>query len=377
MKAIIKLDKGYDSFCLNDLILQLKSINLYFELVYDYAEFIKNNKDSSEQVILFYNEHQRIKNIHTLLNFLKDSGSQFSMVTDLKTNRIISFIPKKIYPTLIDIPFLSLTGYERANTFMASNLDISFEYLEKAIPPLFLTTRERLDYLKLTYNSLSYSSQDIDENLVIILNEPTKEVESYVQTLPCRKIKILENSGLQSINIAYQIFKPDKFIICEDDFIYPILTKMFYPEWLKEFGAKLDLYDMVGMSQTLSNVPSPVRFHYTEHIKYEGHLINEHLKGNLWCDQPKVITGQCLGIKGNFYTDVSKSIKATPIDTSLKNHSGKICMTTLLGYHIGRNQEMDGFKKLTDFSRYPSPKDNYEVEMDGKIIKVRPSDLWN
>lgn len=375
MKAIVKLDeRHYDRESLNDLIQIFKGLGLQFELVTDYANYLKSIENQSEYYILFQNERYRIGLLPGLMAFLKEH--QFGVVLDYNNLNIVAFVPQKIRTKkprqeMGMTPFLSAADLDSACTFSIKNLDVHYKYKE-GCPTLFLYTRERLEYLKLTYNSLYHTG--ITENLVLVLNQPTPEVEKYASTLTCRKIKILENSGYAAINIAYQIFQPEKFIVCEDDFILPISARVVYPNWVKEFGSRLGTFDLVGWSGLINNIPKPSS--WSNELHYQSYLDAEFADGRLWCYDPKVIMGQCLGIVGRYYKDVARYNGCTPVDTHLKRNTRKACMTTMMGYHIGWNQEMDGFKKLGDMSRHPAPKLSYKVEIEGREVVVRPSDLW-
>ena len=91
-----------------------------------------------------------------------------------------------------------------------------------------------------------------------------------------------------------------------------------------------------------------------------------------------MMLAQSLAVKTDFYINKAKEMKnnayACSYDTTLV--SAKKCSPSLKGYHIGWNQQMDGFLSLNQ-KQWPSPVEVCEIKSltTGEVRTIRPKDM--
>ena len=325
-----------------------------------------------EPCILFQNVFTRYDtNLMELIRFHKEH--KFSNLW-ANGDRIISFIPFFMSKKYKNTSVLEST---ENNDFYAHT---KVNYIcPKEKPTIFLYTHNRDIYLKLTLNSLNFSLIE-KIPIKILLSQPTDSVrqvaldfakdKDYVEVLETK-----ENTFFTSINILLQYFKPEKFIIAEDDFIFPYTTKNHFPNWPFQFLDRLNYFDVVAWSVFIENVHS-YSFslpRWSQEPQCMGDwemIINRESK--------TFILGQALAVRTDFYIKSAKAEKDNPYmcayDSTL--HSFKKCTPSLKGYHIGFNQEMDGFCSLRS-NRWPPPIDVCHIKSltTGEEKTIYPKDL--
>jgi hypothetical protein len=192
----------------------------------------------------------------------------------------------------------------------------------------------------------------------ILLNHATEDVKKIVTDFAKDKgyVEILEitpNSLFSAINLAIQWFRPKKFILMEDDFILPVASKTYFPNWAYQFMDRLEYFDMVGWSWSSEN--SPPFFKSSRNV--------ENCLSDWVIDYQNGygLGGHCLALNTDFYLKaVNKRMSRQPInpyyvafDGDMQEPTTKVCIPSLKGYHIGFNQQMDGYPVRTVDTNHP------------------------
>ena len=341
-KTLTEQLKSELSFC--DRIVEVENLTQW--------ERAKMKLNGSEPCLFFPNIFVRYRNISLQETLTFQKQHDFAALTatnPYSTEReTISFIPDKMHN------FKVVSGY----TFQFNN--IQFEYLPPPCdePILFLYTHNRPEYLKLTLNSLSYSIMT-PFPIKILLNDATPEVREIALSFAKNRnyveiFDIYPNSVFSAINLALQWFKPEKFILTEDDFILPVTTRTYFPNWAHQFMDRLNHFEMVGWPWTLDNGPP-----YFNMSNSRTNLMNE------WIVDYKNgynLGGHCVAINKDFWlktyrTRMSSSSGINPyyvvFDGDCQAAATKACVPALRGYHIGFNQEMDGHARRQVKENHP------------------------
>jgi len=231
---------------------------------------------------------------------------------------------------------------------------------------ILLYTHKRLDYLKLSLNSLLYSIENPDlSDITIFMSAPTPEVNSYVlkvaEQYPLLTIlRSPENVAFAAVNLYLQIRRPEKFVVFEEDYILPQHTKHVLPYWNHQFCHLLDEYDVVNFQTSLENQC----FDFFNPLPRAPRMVPFSFEHSWETDKTKDIhiIGSGFATKAKFYASFGNN---PPFYVSGDGHvfsqAKKVCVSSIHGYHIGWNQEMDGHAKIGDPSRFPEPKPIQEV----------------
>lgn len=302
--------------------------------------------DGKETVLFYRNPYIRYSNGPALLKFSKEYG--FDIVTFFK-----EFIVLR-------------DGFSCPNSkfFKTTNTVIYYYKPKIKETPIIIVGHKRFEYFKLALNSVLFSLQPGENTPILIgLSETTEEYRNYCleKSKIHRNIKVfetLDNSYLTIINLILQKEKIDNFIIIEEDYILPQHTKFLYPFWTKQYSNLLQDFDLVTQLTDLSNLPYDF-FNPLMKKEKEFNLIhhaNYFINKNLSC------IGSGMGMKTSWYQKLLKDSPDSAIgDGYIKQRSRKTVQINIQGYHIGWNQEMDGFKKLSDWSRFSQTKSEYEL----------------
>jgi len=308
---------------------------------------------SENQPIVWY-EHQNYM-IHNLC-FLKDwlvqnIDGNFPAIQDPE-NHILGFYPKGI--NWIRGKCIEVKNY----FFHAKNILKTYVLPQVESPRIILFTREREHYFRLTLNALVYSFSNLPEierpPITVVLNEPT-ESSQRIALDGIKKygskgdiLAVSGNSKLSAVCIAQIWHRPESIVLFEDDFILPKCVKNIYPNWAKQFREKLHFYDVCCWGLSMDNYPfikhPPAHYksNVTAHEKY-GH-------GELWrYNQTGFVTAQGLAVTSKRYIETCKKHGRIAIDHLLVEEAVLgICSPTMVGYHVGWNQELDGYGSTQD-----------------------------
>jgi hypothetical protein len=309
----------------------------------------------------------------SILEFQKTNG--FEVIT--LGNRLVSFTPGKTFKFENTISALNFIDLSKHSNFMASNLTTIY-VAPKENPMLFIYSHNRDTYLKLTLNSLDFSLiQKIP--IKILLNKPTDAVRQVALDFAKNKdyVEVLEaeeNAFVTATNILVQYFRPEKFILMEDDYIYPPSVREYFPNWPFQFADRLNYFDVVGWASHADNI-------------YNLYINIPRLPETQCVDDWEILTrfsktsimGQSLTLKTDHYierTKIQGSEYVCAFDGSFRN--SKRCAPSLKGYHVGFNQEMDGYPTPNQL-RWPKPIEVCHVKSltTGERKIINPKDLFN
>lgn len=255
--------------------------------------------------------------------------------------------------------------YGKKSHFAIANDCLSYYRPQSKPCPIICFGHHRLEYLKLSLNSIKFSLMEDEETPILLgMSAPNEEYKNFCFNFKKQNKNVVlyetkDNSALAMINLIIQDFKPDKFIILEEDFILPQLTKFVFPYWTKQYSYRLDHLDLVAMITDVANTP----YDFFNIFQNYNNSEIKYLHRAVWhkdCKFPSIGSG--LGLKTSSYIDILRKTKIDcPGDGTIKENSIKSCQMQLQGYHIGWNQEMDGYANLLDFSRFTDRKKVYTL----------------
>ena len=357
MQALIIRDIYDDPEAYLELLSILKGFNIYEIPSISKFDEIKNKLNPCIPCLFFNNVYIRYENILGIYkNHLKDP----SLILLEFQRQLISFLPEKCY-----LKFNRIISTD-SPVFRLKNVNISF-FKKKIDPPtIFMVAGGRVDYFNLTLNSLLHNITE-PVYIKIALNGPMPKVLDIIKNKNNKNIEVIqieENSVLSAFNILYQIFKPKKFIILEDDFIIPPTFNDYYPNWAYQFINRLDFVDTVATGPELENSP------YNWGL--ERDTFENTIEGDwdyFYSNNRKYLIGNMFSIKSDFFIYIIKKYMnlnnsnntkkyLTPTDKEVLAESRLICSPKLKGYHIGWNEKMDGLYKI---NKYQPVKEAYNA----------------
>jgi hypothetical protein len=326
----------------------------------------KLNQD--EPFLLYRNSFMRISFPHKILTWHKENPNFDFVSIKCGTERInVSYYPKEVEifrdtvitkKSLLDIP----TWPFALNTYQDQPFEVTFMRPKYTPPAIFVLAHNRSNYLKLSLNSLFYS---IDETVPVYIfingNNPStgKVARSFVDKYSnVDVIQINQNIHHSAVNIALQWSNAETFVVWEDDFILPPITKDLFPHWPYQFVHRLNHFDLVGWTPITENIPGwhsrlGNTFPRKDHVFYDWIPVSR--KEEKWresIDNPPLL-GQALAMSRSFWNKCKKRKPwFVPLDTEIHSRAKNYCIPGLRGYHIGWNQEMDGYPTPT---RPPDP----------------------
>jgi hypothetical protein len=305
----------------------------------------------------------------TIVDFQKQHGFN-SLSID---GRVISFLPSEFLKLHHNTSSFQFSSFKN---FKVENVTSSY-VLPQEKPMIFLYTHNRDMYLKLTLNSLDFSLIE-KVPIKILLNKPTDSVKMVALDFAAGKnyVEVLEskeNTFITATNVLLQWFRPEKFIIMEDDFILPYTTKSYFPNWPFQFLDRLNYFDAVGWSVFIENTHVPFwdlpRWPQEVKCMSDWEIIDPLSR--------TLMMAQALAVRTDFYVERAKKANDKYVcnfDSTL--NSPKKCTPSLRGYHIGFNQEMDGFCDLRR-PRWPDPVNVCHVTslLTGEERQIQPQKL--
>ena len=300
-----------------------------------------------EEPFLFYRDpYQRIKNPNIILNFAQKC--QFPAIYHEKE-------------------FVTLTkGFFLGNVdgiFGLNENPVHFEKPKASPPDILMVTHNRPNYLRLSLNALLYALEEPLPKIHILLSAPcvhTAEVaKEFAQKYS--NIKIYQsdtNVAVAGFNMLLQWLVPEYFMIWEDDYIIPQHTKYLLPNWNLRLVERLKWYDFAAFSTSTQNCPWDLFYLFKP-------VVNNHT-GHKWfnnIESPPII-GSSVTINAKKYVKLAAPPSYVTGDGTLVEKY-KYSISSITGYHIGFNQEVDGYKKIGDYSRFPKVEDDQVVYSDG------------
>ena len=372
-KAILLADLYTNSDAIEDFNKYALDNKIEFQRVHTYASLSQVIQQDNLNYFLFRNAFVRFKSEYLDELWRLIDKCNFSHLYGKKEQIIVSpnYIKDVFDPT--------------KNSFECST-PIHYLYKPKKAPiPIITYTHNRLDYLKLTLNSILFSIQDDDEARVhLVMSAPTPEVKSYCLDLANKKPQIVlyeaeDNVSVGATNILVQWLRMESFMIIEDDFILPHYLKNIFPYWLRQLNYRLENFNMVGLLTDTCNTP------FDFYTRPRDNKIRTDIHSYDWIfSHPDIpITGNGTAMNTKFYIESIKNKVIPPFyilpDGILFANAKNTCFMPVYGYHIGWNQEMDGFHRLSDSSRHPQPKDLQKIKCHttGETKEFKLSEIIN
>lgn len=303
---------------------------------------------------LFYPESTyRIEHPKSVLTFHRKN-------TDFGLLQTSSGIPLSINPTKV------LVKNDRPETendsliFTTSNISVERKLLPVTPPHIILIGHNREDYLRLTLNSLLFS---LAENvslvpLTLALVSPSSRVVDVAKQFKLlhphiQMLRIEDNTHMATPRFVIKYLEtcdifPESILVMEDDFILPSTAKIHYHNWPWWFALRLQHSDLVAWIPSLENCPEAVQKHINRHKLN----ITRNSDGSRWLSKTNNFNlaagGSAVAVKTETYAICTqRSAFGYPVDTELEALAANISGPTLFGYHIGWNQEQDGYGSLT------------------------------
>lgn len=303
---------------------------------------------------LFFNEStSRIENFIAVIDFHRKNPS-FGMIRDCQG------VTLSLNPSQIEVFNGEPVVKDLLKIFTASNSTGSNKLLPIKPPHILLLAHSRPLYLEFTLNSLLFSLQPNGDQvpITLVLIAPVEEVIStalkFHQKHPYLNIlQITENTHMATPLFVLQYLEnknelPETFMVYEDDFILPSSVKNSYPNWPWWFAHRLKVHDMVAWLPSLDNCPTAIKWYINQHSLQ---ITRNSIPGSRWLDSSHnnhlAMSGNAVACNTQRYRLCSKrSNFGYPVDTELTSLAANISCPTVFGYHIGWNQEQDGFVKL-------------------------------
>ena len=303
---------------------------------------------------LFFNESTaRIENFMAVLEFHRSNPS-FGLLKD-RQGIILSINPSQV-EVINGEPIVK----DLSKIFTASNATAGQKLLPVNPPHILLLAHNRSLYLELTLNSLLFSLRpNVNQvPIALVLISPTEEVIStatkFHHNYPHLNIlQITENTHMATPLFILQYLEnlnklPETFMVYEDDFILPSSAKTLYPNWPWWFAHRLKINDMVAWLPSLDNCPTAVTRYINQH---NLQISRTSIPGSRWVDSSHnyhlAMSGNAVACKTQLYRLCAKrSNFGYPVDNELNSLAATLSCPTLFGYHIGWNQEQDGFGHL-------------------------------
>lgn len=163
-------------------------------------------------------------------------------------------------------------------------------------------------------------------------------------------IQIPDNIHHSAVNLAIQWANPENFIIWEDDFILPPITRDLFPYWPYQFVSRLKHFDLVGWAPITENIPK-WSSRLGNLFPRKDYAFDEWYESGTeryepWVESTKkpLLLGQAVAMTREFWDRCEKrSPWYVPLDTELHSAAKNYCVPGLRGYHIGWNFRMDGY----------------------------------
>lgn len=312
--------------------------------------------------LYFRNPYIRYPLIDSLIDFIKDKTDFPCIYSD---NELIGISKSHL----------------RSDPFFLKNFPVIYKCPDHSPIPILIYTHKRSEYLRFSLNSLFYSLGDDISELAIFMSDPSKEVEDIVKEKLKKYPSITvfrsqNNIACAAINAFLQIRKPDKFIIFEEDYILPQYTKFMVPYWPRRFSYLLERFETVNFRTSIENQHFGF---YRGNLKEKDRQTNFRFKPQWITDKTQElhITGNGFASNAKFYASFGDN---PPFYISGDGHVIKnakdVCVCNIHGYHIGWNQEMDGYVSISNKNRFPNP-DPIQKIIDCKTEKEYIIDLRN
>jgi len=367
MQAVICKEK-HDPDCdaLEEYLSNYNILCHYINSLGDIEALLPNlNQDSP--FLLYRNSLMRIPHPEKILAWISLHPEFDSVqVKDIYHNKIHTcYWPKRTHFSRDTVVSEKDLKDEEAYPFALESVDniparITYTKPDITPPHIFVITHHRDVYLRLSLNSLLFSIDDTIP-VTIFLNGATDAVKGVALEFMGRYsnidvVEVEKNCYHAIIGFAVQYCQPDSFVVWEEDFILPPITRVLFPNWPYQFAHRLKTFDLVGWAPITENVSywdkrlggifprTDYRFYDWVYGCRDGH--KDHWVSSV--EEP-LLLGQALAMTTEFWKSCPKDPKwGVPVDGELVGWAKRgYCLPGLRGYHIGWNSQMDGVNPPT------------------------------
>ena len=292
--------------------------------------------------LYFRNAFIRVSDLSALVEFLRQDGANFSSV----------WIGKEL--VAITAEYISGGG----TSFSVSNLSVSFKKPDVEPVRTLMYAHRRAAYFRLSLQSVLYGMGD-DLDLDIFLSAPSEEVQGIAGKAALdypgkvRVYKTEANVAMGAINLWLQLVRPATMLLFEEDYILPQYVRHLVPYWTRQIAWRLRTHDMVFLETSTDNTCYDLYRTFTPVHPPTVRNPGDHV----WYHNPSGpnVTGNGMAVNVPFYTGFAAQ---PPFyingDGFMYERATNRCVSSIRGYHIGWNQEMDGWGRPSGM-RFPSP----------------------
>lgn len=385
MKAFVICERTFDlERGFKRLADELKSegINLYsFATAYELVA--EMHKYPHEPVLFYPNVWTRYEFPRAILDFhFKNPGFESLRIKSknhFDINQEITYFPKNIgcyNNTIVNRNQMAKGAAGIGHRFDITNFKRFIVKPTTEAPHVFVNCHSREMYLTLTLNSLIHSLSG-GEKVTLLLNGATEAIKKLADEYAKKYnfidiLDIQQNTFYSSLNLGLQWYKPEKFALVEDDFIFPSSVKEHYPNWLYQFGDRLEKYDFVGWGPSTDN---SLQYHrYSRNYVTTKHFGDWEYKK----DGKPIVLGNAIVTTRKFFIDVIRKETDkwyTALDSKLHKYANDYCTPTLKGYHIGWNQSMDFKDSAIKLNFEPPVKNIVKNLQTGEVREMSLKDI--
>lgn len=367
---------------MRELIQHCASRNLKSKVVQKnhWPEYFKTSLATASKPILYYANPSIRHSRDVSARDFHERNKHFPILLS-KQQEIVSFRP--------DLVRVRENGQIETDAHPFKFTEVTTELLKPPTDPvtICLLLHQRSDYARLAYNSIIYSLGDAVDNVPIILalNGNHYAMEKLAKEASERdNVEILRIDPNCGTAASYYIRKwlwenrpeVEKMILMEDDFILPSAVRFVYPHWPWEFATRLDHFDIVCWLPSLHNLPH-IHYPQTRFFDYSNlDLVTRQASPTQsWitsdANPNMFVTGNAMAFSFDFYDTACLTVTedSVPTDYNLLQIASRICAPKMFGYHIGWNQEQDGYTSLHDLSRWSEPARRVDIYAD-KLDRV-------
>lgn len=365
-----------------ELIQHCASFNLKPKVIHKnhWPSYFRESLSQHSKPILYYANPSMRHSKHASARDYHERNPHFPILLS-KHQEVISFRP--------DLVSVRDDGQFEADANAFRFSEITTHRLKPPVEPITicLLLHERNTYAQLAYNSIIYSlGEYVDEvPIVLVLNGNyygmNKLAKEASQRDNVEVIRIEPNCGSAASYYIRKWFEANRpetenIILMEDDFILPSAVRNVYPHWPWEFASRLEHFDLVCWLPSLDNLPQ-IYFPQTRLFDYRSveSVSRNALVTQSWIDSdsnPNMhVTGNAIAFSLKFYDLACLTVTqgSVPTDYNLFQIAHRVCSPKMFGYHIGWNQEQDGYRALNDLTRWPDMVKRVDIYAD-KLDRV-------
>lgn len=212
--------------------------------------------------------------------------------------------------------------------------------------PIIVGLHQRLEYSKLTLNSLLYSlGEESQQKIYLVLSQTSPGVKAWVTEILNRHPQIEavacdENLGFSLFKWGCRYWDLNSFIHWEDDGILPEATRYLLPYWTRQMAYRATTADFTGFRVSEENQTAWLQRQRLYRTNSTYLTFDPESIWSYFVSQPTdlpPISGNGLVIDAN--RDYQGAEHTS--DLALYRKARSVCLANIPVYHIGANHAMD------------------------------------